>query len=124
MYSNIIEETDMIVVSPVPPEVPRPRIVRRMMLEQERDTMIPWSTYTNTERITRNSIAEQSTQQSTSKRRKLIEKELRFPSIAFDNNDREPALSIMEDEKYRFYFSHQYSKEVVSDTEDSRMYSF
>lgn len=111
MYSNIVEETDNIVVSPIPPELPRPRIVRRMMLEQERDTMIPWSTYTNTERITRRNTDEQSAQQSNSKRRKLIEKELRFPSIALDINGRESTLSIMEDEKYRFYFSHQYFKE-------------
>lgn len=122
MYSNIVEETDNIVVSPIPPELPRPRIVRRMMLEQERDTMIPWSTYTNTERITRRNTDEQSAQQSNSKRRKLIENELRFPSIALDINGRESTLSIMEDEKYRFYFSHQYFKEVV--TQKMRMCSF
>lgn len=110
MYSNIVQ--DEIIVSPIPPDPPRPRIVQRMMLDRERDTMIPWSNYTNTDRITRKSIHQENTHEIKAKRRKLMQKELCFPSIAFGIDGKESAFSVLDEEKYRFYFFHQYSKEV------------
>jgi alkylated DNA nucleotide flippase Atl1 len=113
MYSNIIE------ISPIPPEPHRPRIVQRMMLRREQDTVLPWSFYTNTDNILRSSIYEQNKRQAKKEKQEMIQKELIYPSIAFSNNNNphlkrqeELAFSIREDERYRFYFPHNYLKEV------------
>lgn len=134
MYPVIVSDDDddedrlNIQVSPVPPSRPRPRIVQRMMLENQDDTMLPWSSYTNVEAIIRSRDAEEGEAVASGRGRgatnrlKIIQNQIRFPSIVVHNPYQKSnrlleeglagdgverfAEEVMNDDRYRVFFPH------------------
>jgi hypothetical protein len=98
MYSDIIHE-DKIMVSSIPPSPPRPRLVRRMMVQHEQDTVLPYSMYTLTENIVNRN--------RSNKRQKLNNELLVIPSIVLNPfQKRHQEKELLLDERNRFFFPH------------------
>ena len=102
-----IVNDDTIQVSPALPEIPRPRSVRRMVLQRQEDTLMSWSAY-DTISILRKSTTEPP-HTSKAKKLELLQMSLKCPSIALNHvkSDltEDQLRAIMRDEKYRLFYT-------------------